>query len=68
MQIYYADLLKKKQYCQNNPKISHTKRKKLSTNFQDTHGVQYAHLIIQKINAIFIRERIVLKRASNRND
>ena len=38
-----------------------TQRKKLSTNLQDRHGVQYAHLIIQKTNAIFIGERIVLK-------
>ena len=36
-------------------------RKKLSINLQDTHGVQYAHLMIQKANAIFIGERIVLK-------
>ena len=36
-------------------------RKKLSINLQDTHGVQYAHLMIQKTNAIFIGERIVLK-------
>ena len=38
-----------------------TRREKLSTNLQDTHGVQYAHLMIQKTNAIFIGERIVLK-------
>ena len=38
-----------------------TQRKKLSTNLQDTHGVQYAHLMIQKTNTIFIEERIVLK-------
>ena len=38
-----------------------TQRKKLSTNLQDRHGVQYAHLMIQKTNAIFIGERIVLK-------
>ena len=36
-------------------------RKKLSINLQDTHGVQYAHLIIQKANTIFIEERTVLK-------
>ena len=36
-------------------------RKKLTINLQDTHGVQYAHLIIQKTNTIFIAERIVLK-------
>ena len=36
-------------------------RKKLSINLQDTHGVQYAHLMIQKTNAIFIGEKIVLK-------
>ena len=39
-----------------------TQRKKLSTNLQDTHGVQYAHLMIQKTNTIFIAERIVLKK------
>ena len=38
-----------------------TQRKKLSTNLQDTHGVQYAHLMIQKTDAIFIGERIILK-------
>ena len=38
-----------------------TQRKKLSTNLQDTHGVQYAHLMIQKTDAIFIGEKIVLK-------
>ena len=38
-----------------------TQRKKLSTNLQDTHGVQYVHLMIQKTDAIFIGERIVLK-------
>ena len=38
-----------------------TQKKKLSTNLQDTHGVQYAHLMIQKTNAIFIGEKIVLK-------
>ena len=36
-------------------------KKKLSTNLQDTHGVQYTDLMIQKTNAIFIGERIVLK-------
>ena len=44
-------LLKKTQYCQNNPKNSYTE-KKLSINLQDTHGVQYDHLMIQKPNAI----------------
>ena len=34
---------------------------KKNLNLQDTHGVQYAHLMIQKTNAIFIGERIVLK-------
>ena len=38
-----------------------TLRKKLSINLQDAHGVQYAHLMIQKRNAIFVGERIVLK-------
>ena len=36
-------------------------RKMLSINLQDTHGVQYAHLMIQKTNTIFIGGRIVLK-------
>ena len=53
-------LLKKVRPCKIIPKIL-TQRKKLSTNLQDTHGVQYAHLMIQKTNAIFIGERIVLK-------
>ena len=36
-------------------------RKKLSINLQDTHGVQYARLMIQKTDAIFTGEKIVLK-------
>ena len=36
-------------------------RKKLSTNLQDTHGVQYARLMIQKTDVIFIGEKIVSK-------
>ena len=36
-------------------------RKTFSTNFQDTHGVQYARLKIQKTDAIFTGEKIVLK-------
>ena len=36
-------------------------RKKLSINLQDTHGVQYARLMIQKADAIFIGGKIVLK-------
>ena len=39
------------------PKIL-TKRKKLSINLQDTHGVQYARFIRQKTDAIFIGEKI----------
>ena len=38
-----------------------TQRKKLSTNLQDRHGAQYAHMMIQKTNAIFIEERILLE-------
>ena len=38
-----------------------TQRTKLSTNFQDTHGVQYARLMIQETCVIFIGERIALK-------
>ena len=40
-----------------------TQRKKLSINLQDTRGVQYAPLMIQKRDAIFIGEKIVLKRS-----
>ena len=61
--IIYADLeclLKKCDLVKITPKIL-TQRKKLSINLQDTHGVQYARLMIQKTNAIFIGERIVLK-------
>ena len=61
--IIYADLeclLKKCNIVKIILKIL-TQRKKLSTNLQDTHGVQYAHLMIQKTDAIFIGERIVLK-------
>ena len=36
-------------------------RKILSIKLQDTHGVQYTNLMIQKTSAIFIGERIVLK-------
>ena len=53
-------LLEKMRYCQNNPKII-IQRKKLSTNLWDMHGVQYAHLMIQKTYAVSIGERIVLK-------
>ena len=61
--IIYADLecvLKKVRSCQNDLENSYTE-KKLITNLQDMHGVQYAHLMIQKTNAIFIGEKIVLK-------
>ena len=57
--IIYVDLeclLKKIQSCKNNPKIF-IQRKKLCTNHQDMHGVQYAHLMIQKTDAIFIGEK-----------
>ena len=46
--------------CKNNPENSYTE-KKLSTNCQDMHSVQYARLMMQKTNAIFIGENIVLK-------
>ena len=36
-------------------------KEKLSIDLQDMHGVQYAHLMIQKTNAIFKGENIVLK-------
>ena len=38
-----------------------TQRKMISTNLQDTHGVQYVRLMIQKTGATFIGEKIVLK-------
>ena len=38
-----------------------TQKKKLSTNLQDTHGVQYARLMIQKTDDIFIEEKIASK-------
>ena len=52
---------KKMQYCQNNPKNSYTEKKAKHKPSQDTHGVQYAHLMIQKTSNIFIGERIVSK-------
>ena len=61
--ITYVDLeclLKKRNIIKIILKIL-TLRKKLSINLQDTRGVEYAHLMIQKTNAIFIRERIVWK-------
>ena len=61
--IIYADLeylLKKCDFVKIILKIL-TKRKKLSTNLQDRHGFQYARLIIQKTDTIFIEEKIVLK-------
>ena len=61
--IIYADLeclLKKHNIIKIILKIR-TQRKMLSINPQDMHGVQYAYLMIQKTNVIFIGERIVLK-------
>ena len=61
--IIFADLeclLKKRNIVKIILKIL-TQRKKLSTNLQDTHGVQYARLMIQKTDTIFIGEKIVLK-------
>ena len=61
--IIYAGLeclLKKVQSCQNNPKNSYTE-KKLSTNLQYMHGVQYVRLMKQKTDTIFVGEMIVLK-------
>ena len=58
--IVYEDLeclLKKRKIVKIILKIL-TQRKKLSTNLQDTHGVQYAHLMIQKTDAIFLGEKI----------
>ena len=53
-------LLKKHDIVKIIPKIL-IQRKKLSINLQDTHGVQYAHLMIQKTNTIFIGEMTELK-------
>ena len=61
--IIYADLeclLKKCNIVKIILKIL-TQRKKLSTNLQDTHGAQYARLMIQKTDAIFIGEKIASK-------
>ena len=43
------------------PKILTQRTKKLSINLQDTQGVQFARLMIQKTDTIFIGEKIVLK-------
>ena len=61
--IVYADLeclLKRCHLVKITPKIL-TQRKKLSVNLQDTHGVQYARLMIQKTDDIFIEEKIASK-------
>ena len=61
--IVYADLeylLKKCHLVKITTKIL-TQRKKLSINLQDTDGVQYARLMIQKTDAIFIGEKIASK-------
>ena len=57
--IIYADLeclLKKYDLVKITPKIL-TQKKKLSTNLQDKHGVQYVHLMIRKIDAALIGEK-----------
>ena len=61
--IVYADLeclLKKCHLVKITSKIL-TQRKKLGINLQDTYGVQYAGLMIQKKDAIFIGEKIASK-------
>ena len=61
--IIYADLeclLKKCNLVKRTPKTL-TQRKTLSANLQDTHSFQYARLMIQKTNAVFIGEKIILK-------
>ena len=61
--IIFADLeclLKKRNVVKTILKIL-IQRKKLSINLQDMHHVQYAHLMIQKTNAIFLGGRFVLK-------
>ena len=55
--IIYVDLeclLKKMRSCKNSPKNSYTE-KKLGTNLQAMHGVQYARLMIQKNRHCFYR-------------
>ena len=67
--IIYADLksiLKKCNIVKIIPKIL-TQRKKLSTNLQDTYGVQYGSLMRQKTDAIFIGEKFYKERTWNEN-
>ena len=61
--IVYADLecLLKKCYLVKITLKILTQKKILSINLQDTHGAQYARLMIQKTDTIFIGEKIVSK-------
>ena len=61
--IVYKDLeclLKKCHLVKITPKIL-TQRKNLSINIYDTHGVQYARLMMQKTDVIFMGEKITWK-------
>ena len=60
LKVHLECLLKKCSLVKIIPKIC-TQRKKLSTNLQDTHGVQCARLILQKTDAVFIGEKTALK-------
>ena len=59
--VIYVDLeclLKKMQSSQSNPENSY--REKKVKHLQDTHGVQYARLMVQKADAIVIGEKIII--------
>ena len=51
-------MLKKMQSSQSNPENSYTEKK--VKHLQDTHGVQYARLMVQKADAIVIGEKIII--------
>ena len=51
-------ILKKMQSSQSNPENSYTEKK--VKHLQDTHGVQYARLMVQKADAIVIGEKIII--------
>ena len=57
----YSECLLKKCYLVKITLKILTQRKKLRINLQDTLGVQYARLMIQKTDTIFVGEKIVLK-------
>ena len=51
-------ILKKMKSSQSNPENSYTEKK--VKHLQDTHGVQYARLMVQKADAIVIGEKIII--------